>query len=267
MVSQTSDLTEIAQSDAARRMLDTPPEAIRIAMWSCPFSRATALMRAFSQRGDTAVRDAPFYAAYLRASGADHPMAREIIASQPNDWRRVVDQILGPVPGEKPIWFQKHITTHMLPEFGRDWIDQMTNAFLIRRPENLVRSFAARGLEPSLAAIGILQQANLFDRICDRLGKAPPVIDADELAHRPRQQLGLLCEALEIPYRNDMLEWPEGPHADDGVWGKHWYGDVEATTRFIAPQSRHAKPLPDQLKTIVDHAQPIYRRLNAGERD
>lgn len=267
MVNQTSDLTEITQSDAARQMLDAPPEAIRIAMWSCPFSRATALMRAFSQRGDTAVLDAPFYAAYLRASGADHPMAREIIAAQPNDWRRVVNQILGPVPDEKPIWFQKHITTHLLPEFGRDWLDQMTHIFLVRRPDNILRSFVTRGLDPDLNAIGILQQADIYDRVCDRLGKAPPVFDADEIAQRPRQQLGALCAALEIPYRNDMLEWPEGPHAADGVWARHWYGAVEASTRFMAPKPGHATPLPDHLKTIADHARPIYRRLHAGERD
>lgn len=267
MVSQTTDLTEIAQSDAPRRMLDAPPEAIRIAMWSCPFSRASALMRAFSQRGDTAVLDAPFYAAYLRASGADHPMARDILTTQPNDWRRVVDQVLGPVPGEKPIWFQKHITTHMLPEFGHDWLDQVTNAFLIRRPENILKSYVARGLDPSLEAIGILKQADLFDRVSDRLGKAPPVIDADELAQRPRHRLNLLCTALEIPFRTDMLDWPVGAHPDDGVWGSHWYGAVEASNRFIAPKPGHAAPLPDHLRTIIDYAQPIYRRLRDGDRD
>ena len=31
--------------------------------------------------------------------------------------------MLGPVPGGKAVWYQKHMTHHMLPDFGRDWIE------------------------------------------------------------------------------------------------------------------------------------------------
>ena len=41
---------------------------IRIAMWSGPRNISTAMMRAFEARGDCAVSDEPFYAAYLAAS-------------------------------------------------------------------------------------------------------------------------------------------------------------------------------------------------------
>ena len=46
----------------------------RIAMWSGPRNLSTALMYAFAARGDCAVWDEPFYAAYLAATGIDHPM-------------------------------------------------------------------------------------------------------------------------------------------------------------------------------------------------
>lgn len=264
MVSQTSDLTESVVADAATRMLDAPPEAIRIAMWACPRSRATPLMRAFARRGDTAVLDTPFYAAYLRASGVDHPMAREILASQPNDWRRVVDQVLGPVPDEKPIWYQKHTTTHMLTEFGRDWIDQVTSAFLIRRPESVIASFAAHHDDVSLAATGFIQQADLFDLVANRLGQAPPVIDADDLALRPQRTLSRLCKALDIPFRREMLKWSPGRHQADGVWAEHWYDAVASSAGFIKPQPPIAvSELREDLQVVTDYARPYYERLKA----
>ena len=61
----------------------------RIAMWSGPRNISTAMMRSFGARADCSVSDEPFYAAYLAATGLDHPMREVVIASQPTDWRVV----------------------------------------------------------------------------------------------------------------------------------------------------------------------------------
>ena len=47
---------------------------LRIAMWSGPRNLSTAMMRSFGSRSDTFVSDEPFYACFLKTSGADHPM-------------------------------------------------------------------------------------------------------------------------------------------------------------------------------------------------
>lgn len=57
-------------------------------MWSGPRNLSTALMRSFEARPDVAeVWDEPFYAAYLAASGEDHPMRAEVLSAQAQDWR------------------------------------------------------------------------------------------------------------------------------------------------------------------------------------
>ena len=94
---------------------------VRIAMWSGPRNISTAMMRSFGARADCAVTDEPFYAAYLAATGLIHPMRDEVVASQPTDWRTVAAALVGPPPEGKPVWYQKHMTHHMLPEFGREW--------------------------------------------------------------------------------------------------------------------------------------------------
>ncbi len=72
-------------------------------MWSGPRNISTAMLRAFGNRADCAVSDEPFYAAYLVATGLDHPMREAVIASQPNEWRVVVAVLSGPMPGGKAI--------------------------------------------------------------------------------------------------------------------------------------------------------------------
>ena len=67
----------------------TGTATVRIAMWSGPRNISTALMRSFENRADTEVVDEPFYAAYLAATGLDHPMRQEVIDAGETDPRRV----------------------------------------------------------------------------------------------------------------------------------------------------------------------------------
>jgi hypothetical protein len=237
-------------------------ESIRIAMWSGPRNISTAMMRSFGNRPDTAVVDEPFYAAYLVGTGIAHPMREESIASQPTDWRRVVDTLLGPAPDGKSIFYQKHMTHHMLPSFGRDWIAKCRNAFLIRAPEEVLASYVEKREDVALEDIGFVQQREIFEREADRLGRAPPVIDARDVLSDPRATLSALCAALDIPFTDKMLHWPPGRRATDGVWAPVWYDAVERSTGFAPPKP----PVPfeslrDDLKPLALAARPHYERL------
>ena len=237
-------------------------EIVRIAMWSGPRNISTALMRSFENRPDTAVIDEPFYATYLAASGADHPMREEVLRAQPKDWRVVVDSLLGPVPDSQKVYYQKHMTHHMLPEIERGWTAQMRNAFLIRAPEDVLLSYAEVRGQATLEDIGIPQQRDLFEREADRLGHAPPVIDSFDVLADPRGVLSALCAALGIPFSDHMLNWPAGKRTSDGIWAPAWYSAVERSTGFSAPRARaRLEDLPDNLKRVADQAHSSYQRL------
>ncbi|MGH8443572.1 MAG: HAD family hydrolase [Nevskiaceae bacterium] len=237
-------------------------EPVRIAMWSGPRNISTAMMRSFGSRSDTAVIDEPFYAAYLARSGADHPMAAEVLASQPNDWREVVKGLLGPIPGGKPVYYQKHMTHHMLPEFGRDWLRRVRNAFLIRAPEAVLASYVRKRATVTLGDIGIVQQRELFDHEADRLGAAPPVVEATDILADAAGVLARLCAGLGIEYADAMLGWPAGRRATDGVWAPAWYGAVDRSTGFEAAPRDYAKLTPE-LQRIAEAARPHYESMAA----
>jgi hypothetical protein len=234
----------------------------RIAMWSGPRNISTAMMRSFGARTDCAVTDEPFYAAYLVATGLVHPMREEVIASQPSNWRTVADTLVGPPPEGKPVWYQKHMTHHMLPQFGREWSDQLVNAFLIRAPTAVLASYSKKRDDFTLEEIGLPTQAELFDRAADRLGRAPPVVESQDVLTDPEGVLTSLCEACGIPFDAAMLSWAQGRRASDGVWAPAWYGAVERSTQFGAPSREIGlDDLPDPLKPIAEAAQPLYERL------
>ncbi len=113
-------------------------ELTRIAMWSGPRNLSTALMRSFSSRSDTLAVDEPLYAAYLAETGLPHPGREEILAAYPTDWRVAVEGLLAPPSGAHRVHYQKHMTHHLLPSTGRDWISSLTNAFLIRDPAEVL---------------------------------------------------------------------------------------------------------------------------------
>jgi len=235
-------------------------EGMRIAMWSGPRNISTAMMRAWENREDTAVIDEPFYAHYLVETGVNHPGRDDVIAAQENDAAKVATTLTGPIPGGKTIWYQKHMTQHMLPGMPLNWLDRVTNCFLIRDPERVAASFTIQRPDAAAWELGFEQQARLFDHVCDRLGHAPPVIDAADVLKDPRGILGALCVRLGIPFTDRMLHWPPGPRASDGVWAPHWYAAVERSTGF-APYRSHSDKLTAFQQRLADQCRPHYEKL------
>ena len=163
---------------------------VRIAMWSGPRNISTAMMRSFENRPDAAVVDEPFYAAFLDGTGLDHPMREAVLESQPTDWREAARALEGPIPRGRTVFYQKHMTHHMLPGFGLEWARNCRQAFLIRPPEAVLASYTRKREEVTLEEIGFVQQAELFDREADRLGAAPPGAGPSSRSTTSRQSVG-----------------------------------------------------------------------------
>jgi len=231
-----------------------------IAMWSGPRNISTALMRSWGSRSDTCVCDEPLYAHYLKRTGLGHPGREEVIASQETDWRRVVDGLTGEIPRGKSVFYQKLMAHHLLPEVGRDWILQVTSAFLIRNPGEMLTSLIRVTPDAGLDDTGLPQQWELFERQRTLSGAIPPVIDSRDVLENPRGVLSALCSALDLRFDEAMLSWEPGPRDTDGVWAKHWYDTVERSTGF-APYRPRDDRVPEHLTGVLDECRSIYDRL------
>jgi Sulfotransferase domain len=231
-------------------------QVARIAMWSGPRTVSTALMRAWENRPDTVVVDEPLYAFYLDRTGLDHPGRDEVIASQPTDWRVVLDRLTaGPLPPGVTVGYAKHMTHHLLPEVDRAALAPLRHAHLIRDPRELLASYARVRTEPTLADLGIVQQAEIFEAF------GGPVVDSRDLLAEPAGILGALCAAVDVPFDDRMLSWPAGPRASDGVWAPYWYASVHSSTGFAAYRPP-ASPLPARLEPLAERCLPYFERLH-----
>jgi len=237
------------------------PDVLRIAMWSGPRNISTAMMRAWGNRPDTFVCDEPLYAHYLKVTGLPHPVADEIIRRHEPDWRKVVAWLTESVPEGKPIFYQKQMTHHLLPQIDRGWLTRVTNCFLIRHPQEVITSYIAKNNDPSVEDVGFVQQAEIFDFVQSATGKTPPVLDGKDIQENPRRLLGLLCDSLGVKFYDSMLSWAPGLRPTDGVWAKHWYTEVETSTSF-RPYKPKAEPVPDRLAGVYARCLECYERLH-----
>ena len=235
-------------------------EPRRIAMWSGPRNLSTAMMRSFGARPDFVCVDEPFYAHYLSQTGLPHPMRDPVIASQPTDWRTVLPGLTTD-PAAAPVQYQKHMVQHMLPGMDLGWTGTVTNVFLIREPERVVASFAAKRGLPDPAELGFARQWSMFREMAER-GAAPIVIDSADIRRDPRRALRALCAAIDLPWTEAMLSWQAGPHPEDGVWGAVWYDAVNRSNGFGGPEGPGPE-LDGPLADLATRLRPDYEAIAA----
>ena len=240
----------------------TAPTPLRLAMWSGPRNISTAMMRSWGNRPDTIVCDEPFYAHYLHGTGREHPGAAEVIASGETDFRKVIEQLTGDVPNGKNIFYQKQMTHHLLPNIGREWLEEVTNCFLIRDPREVIASYVKKNNDPTLEDIGFVQQTEIFDWVRTRTGANPPVIDARDVLENPGRILKLLCDKVGVEFSDAMLFWPPGLRETDGIWAKHWYGEVSTSTTFRKPSPREPELVPERLRGVYEVSLEAYQCLH-----
>ena len=223
-------------------------------MWSGPRNLSTAMMYAFDNRADFAVWDEPFYAPYLKVTGADHPLKDEIIAAHESDPAVVAQRCIDSIPAQKPHFYMKHMPHHMIDGFPLEWTKDCINIHLIRHPARVIASYGAKRDKVTLDDIGFAQQAALFDSI------GGFVIDSSDIRADPEGMLRKLCGVINLPLDPAMLHWKAGPRKADGIWAKHWYNAVHQSTGFAGAEG----PLPElnEAQEKMRHlAMPHYEKL------
>ncbi len=219
-------------------------------------------MRAWENRPDTIVVDEPFYAHYLTETQLDHPGADIVKANQECDWKSVASMLTATLPPEKSIFYQKHMTHHMLPTIERAWMyePEFVNVFLIRDPTEMITSLNKVLPRIELNDTGLPQQIEIFEQVSRRSDTTPMILDSKDVLNDPHGMLKELCRRIGIAFDERMLSWPAGPRDTDGVWAEWWYKNVEKSTGF-GPYKAKNEPVPDELSGIHAQCMDMYEQL------
>ena len=226
-----------------------------IAMWSGPRNLSTAMMRSFGSRGDCVVWDEPFFAPFLAATGKAHPGREETLVAHETDPAIVARRCAA--QSSAPLYFQKHMPHHMLPEFPLDWAAQATHFFLLRHPQRVIASYAKGRAEFDLDDLGFTAQHRLWKQL-----GCPPVIQSETILNDPEIALSALCERINIPFDPAMLSWRSGPREEDGAWAPWWYERVWRSTGFASPTSELPQIAPCH-EALLSACLPAYETLAA----
>lgn len=230
---------------------------LRINIWSSPRNVSTALMYSWRQRADTTVVDEPLYAHYLRTTGVDHPGREDVLAAQDDDGERVVrDVILAPSPS--PIVVFKQMAKHLVG-LDRSFLASCRNVLLTRDPHDMLTSFQRQVPHATLADTGFVELVEILDWVIG-CGQRPIVIDSAALLDDPPAVLTELCDRLGVEFDPAMLSWPAGPKPEDGVWARHWYDGVHASTGWQPGRRKEDELLP-HLRAVYESCLTLHQRL------
>lgn len=244
-------------------------EVKRIQLWSSPRNMSTALMRSFEQRPDTQVFDEVLYSCYLSRVGDEvkqkHPGFAEVIGALESDSERIIDQlILG--PQTRSVAFFKQMTHHLFgAQLDRTFLKQTTNIILTRPPKDMVVSFSRDLLQGGVTMedVGYQQQSILFGELKAHTGTDPIVLDSELLLANPERVLRDLCDKLNLEFVPDMLSWPQGASAYDGIWGKYWYRGVTDSTEFSTYRGYKMPEGKPELTELIERCNEHYAPLRA----
>jgi len=234
---------------------------LRIAMWSGPRNISTAMMRAWENRSDTFVIDEPFYAHYLSRNKIEHPGREEVLANGETNSTKVSFGLVTDNSDTHSIYYQKHMTHHLLDSVNRDWMKEVINCFLIRNPKDMIISYSKIHSEITKELLGLEQQKEIFEYVKQLTGEIPPIIDSKDVLLNPKRILTKFCDMIGINFSKKMLNWPNGSRDTDGIWGKYWYNNVINSNGFNQYASKDQE-IPDEYRTIYEHSLKLYEGLH-----
>ena len=228
-------------------------------MWSGPRNLSTALMRSFENRNDTKVIDEPFYAYYLKKTQLDHPMKSEIINYYPTSQMQILKQITSQTQNNQ-IFYQKHMTHHIIKNTRLDWLNKGYNCFLIRHPAKVINSYIKKNTLISIDDVGFKKQYEIFNKI-KKNKISYMVVNADTILQDPPKAIKKLCKILKIRFTKKMLSWPAGKRSTDGIWSKVWYKNVELSNTFSKYKEENYN-VPKKYNDIYEESLKYYNEMN-----
>ena len=228
-----------------------------VALWAVPRSTSTAFEWMMRQRGDMDCLHEPFGEAWYQGENPLWPRFKEGDKTTAGLTIDSVWQDIQARTERAPVFLKDfpHYINHMwTPVF----LHQFTHAFLIRDPVKTITSIYDKWPDFDELEIGFPEQRALFDLLHAINGTPPPVIDSDDLLENPYQLVKGFCDAVEIPFIPEALEWESGADTSDYSWwdGGSFHSNLRSSTG-LTPQPRRYIELSDAPERV----QRVHRRM------
>ena len=235
-----------------------------LALWATPRSTSTAFEWMMRQRGDMTCFHEPFGEAWYQG---EDPLWPRLQPDSPRTPGLTFDSVwatLTDAAAERPVFSKDfpHYIKHL-------WSDQLlghfNHSFLIRDPAKVATSMYKHWPDFVIEEIAFPEQRELFDRLAESTGSAPPVIDSDDLLENPDGIVEAYCDAVGIPLMPEALSWEPGKR-DEVSWydAGSWHQNLADSDGLKAQPRRYIdiSEAPDRVKQIYEQVLPHYEHLH-----
>ena len=236
-----------------------------LALWATPRSTSTAFEWMMRMRGDFTCFHEPFGEVWYQGEDARWPRIRPDSPRTPGLTFAGVWQTLLDAAAAGPV-FSKDFPHYIEHLWSDEFLDHFEHSFLIRDPAKVATSMHKHWPNFVLKEIAFLEQRALFDRLAERDGKPPPVIDSDDLLEDPHGIVAAWCDAVGIPFIPEALSWEPGERNEVSWYdGGSWHANLRDSDG-LKPQPRSyidISDAPERVREIHQIVLPHYRHLHA----
>lgn len=236
-----------------------------LALWATPRSTSTAFERVMLNRGDLTCFHEPYSEAYYygedRRNDRYFKADSKLETSSGLTFASLHNKLIK-AAGDSQV-FLKDFAYSIIHMADDTFLDSFTHTFLIRNPEKVLTSMHARWPDVTLPEIGFEDLHTLYTRVADRYGKAPVVIDSDELLAEPAMGMKVYCNAVGIPFIPAAMSWEK--RDENPTWNadEHGFHDNLKASTGLKIQKRDYPPLnsSDDMMRLYKACKPHYDAL------
>lgn len=237
-----------------------------LALWAVPRSTSTAFEWMMRQRGDMACFHEPYGEAWYQGEEPLWPRLTEDSLRTPGlTLESVHAQLLD--AAQKEAVFIKDFPLYLDHMWDDAFLANFNHSFLIRDPAKTITSMFKKWPDFHEKEVGFPEQRELFDRIAEKTGSPPPVIDSDDLLEAPSPIIEAWCKACGIPFIEEALSWEPGGDPSAHSWwdGGSFHANL-ANSSGLRPQNRSAyisiDEAPERVKEVYERMLPHYEHLH-----
>lgn len=216
------------------------------------------------QRGDLYCLHEPFGEAWYQGEAPLWPRLTDDSLRTSGLTLESIWQKLTKLSKEQPVFSKDfpHYVDHMWTE---ERLAMFTHSFLIRDPAKTITSMYDKWPDFHIKEVGFPEQRELFDRVAQKLGKAPPVIDSDDMLEDPHTIIGKWCEGVGIHFIESALSWEPGARDEVSWWdGGSFHANLR-NSDGLKPQKRtqyiNINDAPDRVKEVHEKMIPHYEHM------
>ena len=236
-----------------------------LVLWATPRSTSTAFEWMMRMRGDLTCFHEPFGEAWYKGEDARWPRIRPDSDRVPGLTFASVREELLTAAAQGPV-FSKDFPHYIEHLWTDEFLDYFNHSFLVRDPAKVITSMYKPWPDFELKEVAFVEQRELFDRIADKLGQPPPVIDSDDLLENPLGVVEAYCRAVGISFIEEALTWEPGDRREVSWYdGGSWHANLRESDG-LKPQPRQTIDIsdaPDKIKQIYETVLPHYEHLHA----